>query len=111
MKEIWRVSVNPRNPDRKANSGLLASWWFFYLLASSSGHAAFRASMRAEQIDQLLAANVITRVSDILGIPLALIFMAVVRRIHESQVSARAAINAPEAVGQEMHVDVQRESC
>jgi hypothetical protein len=84
-------------PGSEADSGLLASWWYFYIVASASGNAAFSASLRAEQIDQLLTANVVTRMSDIVGIPLAIIFMVVVRRTHENQGFARATFNAPDA--------------
>jgi hypothetical protein len=96
MKEIWRVSANPRNPNAEPDSGLLASWWFFFIAASLIGNAAFRMSLSAEQIGQLLAANVVTRISDIAGIPLALIFMVVVRRIHDNQEFALTKMNAPE---------------
>lgn len=96
MKEIWRVSANPRNPDIGADPSLLALWWLFYIVASLSGNASFRMSLRAEEVGQLLAANVVTQVSDIAGIPLAIIFMVMVRRIHDNQELARAQVNAPE---------------
>ncbi|HEY6645158.1 DUF4328 domain-containing protein [Povalibacter sp.] len=96
MKEIWRVSANPRNPDAEPDSGLLASWWFFYIVSSLSGNAAFRLSLRADEIRELLAANFATRVSDIAGIPLAILFMVVVRRMHANQELARAATDAAE---------------
>lgn len=96
MKEIWRVSANPRNPDSEPDPGLLAYWWFFFVVASLSGNAAFRLSLRAEDIGQLLAANMVTRVSDIASIPLAIFFLVMVRRIHANQELARATVTAPE---------------
>lgn len=96
MKEIWRVSANPRDPDSESDPGLLAFWWLFYIVASLSGNASFRLSLRAEEIGQLLAANMVTRISDIAGIPLAIVFMFVVRRIRDNQELARARPSAPE---------------
>lgn len=95
MKEIWRVSANPRDPHAEPDPGLLASWWFFYIMASLSSNAAFRMSLRAEEIGELIGANLVTRISDIAGIPLALIFMVMVRRIHANQQRAREGMNAP----------------
>jgi uncharacterized protein DUF4328 len=96
MREIWRVSANPGNPESVPESGLLSAWWFFYIVASLSGNAAFRMTLRAEEIPELLAANGVTLFSDVAGIPLAIIFLAVVRRIHGNQELARATPNAPE---------------
>lgn len=96
MKEIWRVSANPGNPDIGDDSGLLSLWWFLYLVVSFSGNAAFRLSLRAEEVSQWLAANVLTQISDVFGIPLAIVLMVMVRRIHDNQELARAKVNAPE---------------
>lgn len=96
MKEIWRVSANPGNPDIGDDSGLLSLWWFLYIVVSFSGNAAFRLSLRAEEVSQWLAANVMTQISDVFGIPLAIVFMVMVRRIHDNQELARAKVNAPE---------------
>lgn len=96
MKEIWRVSANPGNPDIGADSGLLPLWWTLYLVASLSGNAALRLSLRAEGVGQLLATNVMTQISDVVDIPLAIVFMVMVRRIHDNQELARSKVNAPE---------------
>lgn len=96
MKEIWRVSANPRDPASESEPGLLALWWLFYIVASLSGNASFRMSLRADEVGELIAANMVTRISDIAGIPLAIVFMFVVRRIHDNQQLARAKPNAAE---------------
>jgi hypothetical protein len=96
MKEIWRVSADPRNPDSVPDSGLLSLWWFFYIVAMLSGNASFRLSLRAQEVGELLAANVVTLVSDIASIPFALVLAVIVRRIHDNQEHARATVHAPE---------------
>jgi hypothetical protein len=96
MKEIWRVSANPSHPDSETDPGLLVAWWAFYIAASMTGNAAFRVSLRADEIDELLVANVITRVSDVVGIPLAVILMFVVRRVRDNQMRARELVSDTE---------------
>jgi uncharacterized protein DUF4328 len=96
MKEIWRVSADPRNPDSVPDSGLLSLWWFFFIVATLSGNASFRLTLRAQEIGELQAANVVTLVSDIASIPLAIALMAIVRRIRDNQEHARATVHAPE---------------
>jgi Domain of unknown function (DUF4328) len=95
MKEIWRVSANPRNPDVETDPPLLGWWWFFFIVASMSANAATRLSFRAEHIDQLLVVNVLSLISDIASLPLAIVFMLMVRQIHDNQELARANANAP----------------
>jgi hypothetical protein len=61
-----------------------------------SGNASFRLSLRAQEVGELLAANVVTLVSDIVSIPLAIVLVAIVRRIRDNQDHARAAVLAPQ---------------
>lgn len=96
MKEIWRVSANPRDPNLVPDSPLLSSWWFFFIVTTLSGNASFRMSLRADEIGELLAVNLVTRISDFAGIPLAILLIAIVRRIHDNQELARSTANAPE---------------
>lgn len=96
MKEIWRVSANPRDPNVVPDSPLLSSWWLFFILVALSGNASFRLVLRAEEIGELLAANLVTRISDFVGIPLAILLIAIVRRIRDNQEFARSTANAPE---------------
>jgi uncharacterized protein DUF4328 len=96
MKEIWRVSANPRDPNLVPDSPLLSSWWFFFIVTSLSGNASFRMSLRADEVGELIAANLVTRISDFASIPLAILLIAIVRRIHDNQERARSTANAPE---------------
>jgi hypothetical protein len=95
MKEIWRVSANPRDPNIVPDSPLLSSWWFFFIVATLTGNAAFRMAMLAEGIDELLATNVVTQISDFALIALAILLIAIVRRIRDNQELARSTANAP----------------
>jgi hypothetical protein len=96
MKEIWRVSANPRDPNLVPDSPLLSTWWLFFIVTSLSGNAAFRMSLRADEIGELMALNLVTRISDFASIPLAILLIAIVRRIRDNQELARSTANASE---------------
>jgi hypothetical protein len=70
--------------------------WFFFIVTTLSGNAAFRGSLRADEIGELLAVNLVTRTSDFVDIPLAIVLMVIVRRIHDNQELARSTATVPE---------------
>jgi Domain of unknown function (DUF4328) len=96
MKEIWRVSAYPDNPRIEPEPDLLAVWWFFYIVDSVCGNVSFRLSLRAHEVSDLLTANVVAQASDIAGIPLAITFMILVRRIRNNQEIALSQASAPQ---------------
>ena len=51
------------------------------------GNASFRLALKADQIDELIAANVVTLLSDVTGIPLSFIVLAMVNKIYKMQLS------------------------
>ena len=89
MKEIWQASERPRDWQRTMSPGLLVAWWTLWLLASGASRASLRMSLRAEEIDELLAANRMTMLSDALDIPLAIVLLFIVKAIHEMQTAPR----------------------
>lgn len=54
---------------------------------SGAGVRFFRLAMRAEEINELIAANVVTQLSDVTGIPLSLIVIGIINRVHEMQMA------------------------
>lgn len=90
MKEIWQASANPANWRAESIPSLLGWWWLFWVASNLVANASFRMSLRAKEMDALLAANVVTLVSDVLEIPLCLIVLALVGRIHRMQMSEAA---------------------
>ena len=91
MKEIWKASTNPTSWKTQSVSSLLPWWWFFWIVSNMFGNASFRLAMRAEEINELIAANVVTQLSDVTGIPLSLIVISIISKVHEMQIShARA---------------------
>ena len=45
----------------------------------------FRLSMKAEDLDELIFLNIIYQISNVLHISLALVFLAIVTRVHNMQ--------------------------
>lgn len=93
MKEIWKASINPQDWTNQPRSSLLPWWWFFWIVSNMFANASFRLTLRAEEIGELLAANVVTQLSDVTGIPLSLIVIAIVNKVHEMQMSHADAKN------------------
>lgn len=85
MKEIWKASKNPSEWNSQSVSGLLPIWWAIWIISNALGQLIFRLSVRAEELNELINLNIITQVSNVLDIPLALIFMAIVSKIHNMQ--------------------------
>jgi hypothetical protein len=95
MKEIWKASANPADWTREVAPGLLGVWWLFWIASNLLGNATFRMSMRAETIDELIASNVVTQLSDFSEIPLCVVFLFIVRRIDGMQREHRMERLAP----------------
>jgi hypothetical protein len=69
-----------------------------WILSGIAGQAAMRMAMNAKTLDALLGANMAALISDILSIPLALVFLVLVRRIAAMQ----ARHQAPDLALQEL---------
>ena len=93
MKEIWKASKNPSDWESQETSGILPMWWTLWLISNFLGQAVFRLSMRAEEFQELMNLNIITQISNVLDIPLALVLLAIVNRIHNTQKSHLVSAN------------------
>jgi len=86
-KEIWRASARPGGWQGQIVPNLLGLWWFFWIVSSVLGNASFRLTMRAKAVDELIQANIVTVLSDLFTVPLCLVFLVLVIRIHRMQSS------------------------
>jgi Domain of unknown function (DUF4328) len=89
MKEIWQASASPGDWVGQRVPTLLPTWWAIWLVANVLGNASSRLSLSADGIGELLVGNIVTLLSDVSGILLALIFLAIVKRITVFQTSRR----------------------
>ncbi len=87
MKEIWKASKNPADWQDRSVSSVLPWWWFFWIISNSLGNASFRMYLRAEELNELIAANVVTLLCDVVEIPLNLIVLVIIARVYEMQIS------------------------
>lgn len=61
------------------NTSVLGWWWAFWVINSIMGQFLFRYSLRAESIDELITTTVVSMVTNVIGIPVALITIKVIR--------------------------------
>ena len=87
MKEIWKASSNPQEWRSQPVPSLLRWWWFFWIVSNMFGNASFRMALKADQINELIAVNIVTLLSDLTGIPLSLLVLAMVNKVYEMQMS------------------------
>ena len=86
MKEIWQASASPEHWESEDRSWLLPLWWTLWIVSNLLSNAAFRLALRDDpSLDQLITANGVTLVSDLMEIPLAVVLLVVIHRIHRMQ--------------------------
>jgi hypothetical protein len=98
MKQIWQASAQPRDWQVQPIPAVLGWWWFLWVISTLLGNASFRAGMRGEELDQLITASSITLASDVVSIPLCVVFLIVTTRISAMQARHVAAWAPPATV-------------
>lgn len=93
MKEIWQASTSPSDWESQNISGILPVWWTLWLISNFLGQAVFRLSRHAEELQELMNLNIVTQISNLLDIPLALVLLAIVNSIHNMQKDHLASTN------------------
>jgi len=85
MDDIWRASQHPSRWTSIETPALLRLWWALWLINGALGNVVARASFSAESMEQLLHANVLQSASDVISLPLNLVFAYIVMRIGSMQ--------------------------
>lgn len=92
MREIYieskeLLAKNGVSINQKFTSLILGSWWTLWIINNFIGQYVFRATMNAESIDEYISSTMAGMVGNIIGIPLALITIKVIKdySIVESQ--------------------------
>lgn len=98
MKEIYLATMDPKSfdteqevEDQPESLNILKLWWLVYLVDSWLGRFAFRQTMRADTIDELIAANSWMTASDAVTIVGSLATIWVVREFSQKQQDAFGA--------------------
>jgi len=87
MKELWSASKNPHDWKNQSVPSLLDWWWFFWIASNLLAQASFRMVLNSDQIDGLIAVNIVTLLSDATWILASLSLLLIVSKLHEMQTS------------------------
>lgn len=85
MKGIWRASARPDNVDAAPVPGWLPLWWFLWLAFNIISNFAGRAAWRAQTVDAEMDSALASITCDAINIPLCLVLLLIVTRIHRMQ--------------------------
>jgi len=86
MKEIWKVSGNPRRWEAEPAGGILTVWWTLWILSNLLGQAVLRMSMAADTAEKLQIATSFSIFATLMDIPLSIVAIKMVSTIHARQV-------------------------
>jgi hypothetical protein len=85
VREVWRVSANPDDPNAAEQPNFLFKWWAFWVLTNVTATASFRLQMRASTVGTELIADALDVASTIALLPATYFFVAVVSDITQRQ--------------------------
>ena len=91
MREIWQASVHPAEWPLQPVPTILKLWWAMWVVSTLLGNVSLRLNMRAEEIDELINANLATLMADAASIPLCVFFLILMHRVQDMQTGQRAA--------------------
>lgn len=101
MKEIYLATMDPKGFDTEQevegqpeSLNILKLWWLVYLVDGYLGRIAFRQTLRAETIDQLITANTLMLASDAATIVASFATIWLVKEFTHRQQIAYAAAQA-----------------
>lgn len=89
MREIYQASTPGVRDFKSASTGLLPVWWTLWIVASVAGRVSMRMAMTAQRpnstFDDIMAASVMDLVCSVIELPLHLVLISIVRKVHQNQ--------------------------
>lgn len=90
MREMWvetALVLKRKNEDYmpSENLTLIGIWWTIWIISSFLGNIIFRTSFRTETVDGLMNSTVASMVLSVLGIPLALVTIAIIKKYDQME--------------------------
>lgn len=85
MKEVWLASHAPRDWQPDASARPLPVWWTLWLAGNIIGNISFRLTLRAETLEQMRVAEWVGIAQCALAVPLALVFIRIIRTLSAEQ--------------------------
>jgi len=97
MKEIWTTSASCGGRRESLKPPFyLNAWWSLWLMSGVLGYFALRLGMQAKDLEDLQLTSAISIASDVVLIPLSMVFMVIVREIVHLQERCRVGDGATE---------------
>lgn len=85
MKEIWMVSKKLFDGKLTKTPVFLPIWWGLWLISNILNQSIFRLSASAQQLSELMNLNMLSQISNLLDIPLALVTLVIINSIYRMQ--------------------------
>lgn len=98
MNEIWRASRDPQGWGTVPTPPDLRVWWGLWLASCILGRVAMQMSFHAEKVSELLDLNMLQTASDLVSLPLNLLFAHVLIRIAGMQSAHSVPAEHPPAL-------------
>ena len=94
FKDVWIGSFEGKEPRGVANSGPLPLWWTLWLAYSFVSNISARMSLRASTFDDEYLSLTFSTISEIINLPLCLVFLFIVNRLYARQTELNAAVSS-----------------
>ncbi|WP_019614264.1 DUF4328 domain-containing protein [Psychromonas ossibalaenae] len=85
MKEIWLASADYQDDTSRKVSAVLPVWWALWLTSNMLGQFIFRLSAETQTLSELINLNMLSQVSNVLDIPLAIVTLLMINSIESMQ--------------------------
>lgn len=85
MKEVWMISKRYRDLNMTKLDFTLPIWWVLWLSSNMLGQSIFRLSASAEKLPELINLNLMSQVSNVIDIPLAIVTLVIVNGMSKMQ--------------------------
>ena len=99
MKEIWVASHDPEHWSLNDSSATVSLWWLLWIINNILGQAVYRMADKAEELQELVSANLVSQASEVAGILLALITLNLVNHIYRAQTKAQERVEQQTYLG------------
>lgn len=105
MKELYRktkelLTKNGMTVSETFNTNSLALWWAIWIINNVIGQFVFRYSRNAESMEELITLTIAGMIANIVGIPLALITIKIIRDYSNLEVQLNEIENEEETTAQ-----------
>lgn len=85
VKEIWQASSGEKDWKLLDRPAVMPWWWGFWVLSNVLDQVSFRLSMRGDDVDTLIAANIAGMAGSVTDVVACLLLIPIVRQVYAMQ--------------------------